>query len=223
MSGNVEFISTEFDIFAKKQVQSAILETNVVHYKPIATVDQNDLELLIPGDSKSYIDLDIKLYVKGRLLDADGKDLDASDFMAGTNNLLHSMFSQCSISLNGVNITPASELYPYRSYMKTLLTYCSDAANSHLTNAFWYLDEGDILAGDPTSTSIKKQRFCQAMGEAKREQSNRVIRASTRRHMQSLAISAVGIPRADKINQSQGRYLPHELEHGYKSKGELNF
>jgi len=159
MSGNVEFISTEFDIFAKKPVQSAILETNVVHYKPIATVDQNDLELLIPGDSKSYIDLDIKLYVKGRLLDADGKDLDASDFMAGTNNLLHSMFSQCSISLNGVNITPASELYPYRSYMETLLTYCSDAANSHLTNAFWHLDEGNVLAGDPTSTSINNKGF----------------------------------------------------------------
>jgi len=103
-------------------VQSAILETNVVHYKPIATVDQNDLEFLIPGDSESYIDLDIKLYVKGRLLGADGKDLDASDFTAGTNNSLHSLFSQCSISLNGVNITPASELYPYRSYMETLLT-----------------------------------------------------------------------------------------------------
>ena len=125
MSGNVEFISTEFDIFAKKPVQSAILETNVVHYKPIATVDQNDLELLIPGDSKSYIDLDIKLYVKGRLIGADGKDLDASDFTAGTNNFLHSLFSQCSISLNGVNITPASKLYP-------LLTYLLHGAESFL-------------------------------------------------------------------------------------------
>ena len=93
----------------------------MVHYKPIATVDQNDLEFFISGDSESYIDLD-KLYVKGRLLGADGKDLDASDFTAGTNNFLHSLFSQCSISLNGVNITPASELYPYRSYMETLLT-----------------------------------------------------------------------------------------------------
>ena len=43
--------------------------------------------------------------------------------------------------------------------METLLTYCSDAANSHLTNAFWYLDEGDVLAGDPTSTSIKNKGF----------------------------------------------------------------
>ena len=56
-----------------------------------------------------------------------------------------------------MNIAPASELNPYRSYLESLLTYGSDAANSHLTNAYWYLDEGDVLAGDPTSTSIKNK------------------------------------------------------------------
>jgi len=49
MSGEVEFVSSEFDIFAHKPIQSAILETHVVHYKPIATVDQNDLGVLIPA------------------------------------------------------------------------------------------------------------------------------------------------------------------------------
>jgi len=131
----------------------------VVRYKPIATVDQNDLEFLVPGDNETYIDLDIELFVIGRLLGADGKTLDASDHTVGTNNLLHSLFSQCSIALNGVNITPVSELYPYRSYMEKLLTYCPDAANSQLTNAFWYINEGDVLAGDPTSTSIKNKGF----------------------------------------------------------------
>ena len=73
MSGEIYFISSELDIFAHKPVHSAILGTNVVHYKSIATVDQNDLEFLIPGDTETYIDLDIKLYVKGRLLGVDGK------------------------------------------------------------------------------------------------------------------------------------------------------
>jgi len=78
MSEDVEFISSEFDIFVRKPIQSAILDTHVVRYKPIATVDQNDLEFLIPGDNETYIALDIKLFVKGRLLGADGRDLDAS-------------------------------------------------------------------------------------------------------------------------------------------------
>jgi len=59
MYEEVEFLSSEFDIFAPKAVQSAILGTDVLHYKPIATVDQNDLEFLIPGDNETYIDQDI--------------------------------------------------------------------------------------------------------------------------------------------------------------------
>jgi len=157
MSGDVEFVTSELDIFAHKPIQTAILETHVVHYKPIATVDKNDLEFLIPGDTETYIDQDIKLYVRGKIIGTDGNDLDASDFTAGTKNFLHSLFSQCSISLNGVNITPASELYPYRSYLESILTYGSDAANSHLTNTYWYLDKGDIFAGDPTSDNIKNK------------------------------------------------------------------
>ena len=65
----------------------------MVRYKPIATVDQNDLEFLVPGDNETYIDLNFKLFVKGMLVGADGKNLDASDHTAGTNNFLHSLFS----------------------------------------------------------------------------------------------------------------------------------
>jgi hypothetical protein len=54
-------MSSEFDIFARKPVQLSIQETNVVHYKPIASVDQSDLEFLIPADYDTYIDPDIKL------------------------------------------------------------------------------------------------------------------------------------------------------------------
>jgi hypothetical protein len=106
----------------------------------------------------TYIDLDIKLYVKGKIVGAGGRDLDATDFTAGTNKLLHSLFSQCSIYLNGVNITPAADLYHYRAYLETLLTYGSDAANMHLTTAAWYLDSGD-LACDPTSADSTNKGF----------------------------------------------------------------
>ena len=44
-----EFVSTEFDIFATKPTQSSILGTAKTRYKPIAPVDQSDLEFVIPG------------------------------------------------------------------------------------------------------------------------------------------------------------------------------
>jgi len=105
MSGDIEFVTTEFDIFAHKPVKKAILETNAVHYKPIATVDQNDLEFLIPAD-ETYIDLDIKIYVKCKLIGADGKDLDATDYTAGTNNFLHSVFNIASHSTERTSRRP---------------------------------------------------------------------------------------------------------------------
>jgi len=78
-----------------------------------------------------------------------------------------------------VNITPASELYPFRSYLETLLTYGSDASNSHLTNAYWYLDEGDVLAGNPTSDSIKNKGFIKRW---ERQKQGKVIELYDRLH-----------------------------------------
>jgi hypothetical protein len=148
-------LSSEFDIFASKPVQSSVLETTEVAYKPIASVEQSDLEFLIPADNDTYIDLNIKLYIRGKLVKEDGKDLNAIDHTAVTNNLLHSLFSQCNVTLNGVSITQASELYLYRSELETNLIYGTDAASSHLTNVFWYLDDSDLLSCDPTAADAK--------------------------------------------------------------------
>ena len=84
-----------------------------------------------------YIDLHIKLYVRGKLISASGKDLDFSDHTGVTNNFLYSLFSQCNFTLFGVNITQDSEHYHYRSYLETLMTYGSVAAATHLSNAYW--------------------------------------------------------------------------------------
>jgi len=156
---DLAFVSSEFHIFARKVVQLAIHETHVVHYKPIASVDQNDLEFLIPADYDTYIDPDIKLYVKGKLTKADGSALDASDHTAGANNFLHSLFSQCSFVLNGVNITQSVDLYNYRAILETLLSYGVDATPSHLTNSYWYKDVGDMLPCDPTNAESTNTGF----------------------------------------------------------------
>jgi len=72
--------------------------------------------------------------------------LDNKDFTA----FLHSLFSQCNLTLNNVPITQSGELYQYRSHLETILTYVSDAVASHLTNSFWHLDRGDPSTADKT-------------------------------------------------------------------------
>ena len=54
-------VSSEFDIFTHKPLQTSVLETIETVYKSIAHGEQNDLEFLIPADTETYIDLDIKL------------------------------------------------------------------------------------------------------------------------------------------------------------------
>ena len=47
------FDSSEFDIFARNPVQESVHETVDVIYKPVASVDQSDLEFLIPADNET--------------------------------------------------------------------------------------------------------------------------------------------------------------------------
>ena len=150
----VTSISGEFDIFVHKPVQTSCLGTIDTAYKPTASVEKNDLESLMPGDKENYIRLDIQLYVRGKLVSVSGNNVDVSDHTGVTNNLLHSLFSQCTVVLNGTTITQSSENYNYRSYLETLLIYDTDAAATHLTNAYWYRDTSVMLPCDPTSATV---------------------------------------------------------------------
>ena len=50
-------------------------------------------EVLIPGDTDAYIYLDIKLYVRGKMISNSGKDMDLTDTTVVTNNLQNYVYS----------------------------------------------------------------------------------------------------------------------------------
>ena len=83
MAADVEKASTEVDIFPTRPVQISTLETLENSYKPIAALDQRDLEFLVPADQDTYIDLNIQLYIRGKLTKADGTDLELRHHMRG--------------------------------------------------------------------------------------------------------------------------------------------
>ena len=86
------------------------------------------------------------MMIRGKLVHADGTNLHSDDSTSVVNNLLHSLFSQCTVTGNGVSISASKDLYyNYRVYLETSFTYGQDASPSHLTKAFWYLDDGDLL------------------------------------------------------------------------------
>ena len=98
------------------------METTQTIYNPIASVDQTDIEFLIPANSDTYIDPNLKLFIRGKLVKNYGTDLAETDYVAGINNLLHSLFSPFTISMNGTQITQASELLVNGVKMQIKLT-----------------------------------------------------------------------------------------------------
>ena len=65
-----------------------------------------------------------------------------------TNNFLWSLLTHYIIFVNGVTMSQAVDLYNYRSIFGGQLTYGSVVAAWHMTNALWYVYNGDILPCD---------------------------------------------------------------------------
>jgi hypothetical protein len=61
LDAEVASVSSEFDIFVHRPIQTALLGNVETVYKSVALWSKNDLEFVMPGDSDTYIDLDIKL------------------------------------------------------------------------------------------------------------------------------------------------------------------
>ena len=84
--------------------------------------EQKTFEFEVVGDRNSFIDLQkIYLEIKCRIQNVDGTDLryDAGD-PANTdsaffvNNVLHSLFADCTVSANGIKISSANGHYAHK-------------------------------------------------------------------------------------------------------------
>ena len=52
----------------------------------------------------------------------------------------HTLFSQLDLEIDGINLSSNDNLYPYKAYLETLLTYGHDAKNSHLSTSHFVKD-----------------------------------------------------------------------------------
>jgi hypothetical protein len=106
---NVVCESSEFDILTERPVQTSTGNTTEIGHKPPTAIDQRDLEFTVPQDEERYLDPDMQIYIRGKLLGANGTELDIKDYTARVN-MLHSLFDQCNVSLNGTSITHSSDI-----------------------------------------------------------------------------------------------------------------
>jgi hypothetical protein len=142
----MECLKSGLDIFLKRSIQTSVVNSHTVTYKPIAPADNPaQLEFHCSGHSDFYIDLNsVRLLLRIKLVKTDGTDLTGAEpnTVGCVNNLLHSMFSSLSVSLNGKPVSLHETNYHYKAYLEKLLNYGADASGTHLVSSFWFMDSG---------------------------------------------------------------------------------
>ena len=116
-------------LFETPSTNTSVEERHYINFHPVSGITSlsNVVHFCIPGQSLRYIDLKhCKLYIRDKIRDADGA-APAEDSVFPIN-LLQSMRSQVEVSIGGKVISSSSSNYPYKSYRKTLLYRCDNAA-----------------------------------------------------------------------------------------------
>ncbi len=154
-------ITSDLDITSSPPLQTGIEQSQEVSHNPISSIENsNSLDFLLQGNGDEYWDLtNSYIRIQGKLVQADGSNLDANTNVAPVNNLLHSLFEQVILILNGVLVTPSNNLYPYKAYLEDLLSHGIEAGDSYLTAAMYFKETAtklDTLSDDNVSFKQRK-------------------------------------------------------------------
>jgi len=152
----MECLKSGLDIFLKCSVQISVINSHTVTYKPIAPEDNPaQIEFNCSGHSDYYMDLNsVRLLLRIKLVKTGGSDIEntATNTVGCANNLLHTMLSSLSVSLNGKPVTLHETNYHYKAKIQKLLNYGSDAFLIRLGNLKKTLAMPNVQI---TSTTVK--------------------------------------------------------------------
>ena len=108
--------------------------------------------------SGSHIDLkNSYLYVRGKVVKTAGTALPEGEAVSTSNLLLHSLFENATLSLNGTTVSDAENNYPYIAYNNILSRHGEGTKTSELTSQLFYMDDKPGTGGD-TNTGFKARK-----------------------------------------------------------------
>ena len=168
----MEYRSPSLCIFDKPGSQTDVLKSNMVDYYPVSSIASGGpIEFHIPGNADDYIDCnDVMLYVKFKVLKADGKPITAAD-KVGLNNLgVATLFQDATLIVGETQIEGGQMCYPYRAYFQTISQYQPHAQFSHMQAFGWIKDDAGKFNDETNSGFVRRQaeiagsKECELMG-----------------------------------------------------------
>lgn len=151
-----ECLKSELSLFELPPTQTSIESSRYCKYFPLTTLDRGGpIEFLVKAGPDIYLDLQRTiLYMKTRILYQDGTAISkiastdagfARSIVTPVNYFHGSQFRNIEVSINGKNVNHPDNLYHYRSYLETALTFSNEAKHGQLRGAMYYMDNGDNL------------------------------------------------------------------------------
>ena len=135
-----EATHSSLDLFEKPPLLVTFDQSFEQKTGPLYSPAGSSLEFEIIGDRNNFIDLQkIYLEIKCKIVQANGNDLryhatEAADTdnASFANNALHSLFTDCTVSANGIKISSANGLYAHKSFIETEFSHGKDAKDTWL-------------------------------------------------------------------------------------------
>ena len=144
-----ECSKAELDLFTVPPTNTSMECGSMIEHLPLSKPEDRPIEFDFSSPD-DYIDLGRTfLYIKAKIVMADGKALNNDTEVTPVNLWLHSLFSQVDVQLKGKLVTPSIPTNPYKAYLETLLSYGTDAKESQLTSQLWYLDRNPMDSINP--------------------------------------------------------------------------
>lgn len=131
----IECLLPQLDLFEERSVQIEVERTEQIPLKPLAALEHNRvIQFSYKGYGETYKNLSsvyLLLKVKMKQVDNAAKPLTTqptkpAQTVFPVNNLLHSLFRQITLTLNGQQVAMNASNYPYRSYFDHLLNFETD-------------------------------------------------------------------------------------------------
>lgn len=143
----------EVSLFSDPPNQVALQKIYFSETRPISfDADDAPLEFAIPGSGNEYMDLRrSRLYLKAKITKSDGTALTNLEKTGIINLPLQSLFSQIDVYMNGKCVTQNANNYPWKAYLKVLLSNGTEASESHLQTQLYYPDRDDIDDANATA------------------------------------------------------------------------
>ena len=147
-------VSSQLDLFAVPGTQTSQEKSSYVPYYPLTSLEDGPLEFDVKP-SALYTDLsDTRLYLKVKIVDATGVNLDATEKVTPVNMFFHALFQKLDLFLGDKLVTQSSGFYPWKAGIETLLNFGYDAKSSHLNTIMYYKNTSGTSDIDPEAVPL---------------------------------------------------------------------